>query len=116
MESRGFIFATPIAYALGIGFVPVRKLGKLPAEAVSVQYDLEYGAATLEMHVDGIVRGQRVLVVDDLLATGGTVCATIELVEKLGGTVAATAFMVELDFLHGRSRLRDYNVVSLIHY
>jgi len=116
MESRGFIFAAPIAYLLGVGFVPVRKIGKLPTEAVSVQYDLEYGAATLEMHVDGVGSGQRVLVVDDLLATGGTVCATIELVEKLGGSVSAAAFLVELDFLQGRARLQDYNVISLIHY
>ncbi len=116
MESRGFIFAAPIAYLLGTGFVPVRKLGKLPYQSVSVEYDLEYGAATLEMHVDAIRPGQRVLVVDDLLATGGTVCATIALIEKLGGVVVAAAFLVELDFLHGRSRLDGHNVVSLIHF
>jgi adenine phosphoribosyltransferase len=116
MESRGFIFAAPIAYRLGVGFVPVRKLGKLPAQTVSVKYDLEYGDATLELHVDAIQPGQRVLVVDDLLATGGTVCATIDLVEQLGGIVAATAFLVELDFLQGRRRLDAHNVVSLIRY
>jgi adenine phosphoribosyltransferase len=116
MESRGFIFAAPIAYLLGVGFVPVRKLGKLPAASVSVEYDLEYGAASLEMHTDAIAAGQRVLVVDDLLATGGTVCATIELIEQLGGTVVATAFLVELDFLKGRARLDGYPVVSLVHF
>lgn len=116
MESRGFIFAAPLAYLLGIGFVPVRKLGKLPAETISVKYELEYGHATLELHRDAILPGQRVLVVDDLLATGGTVCATIELIEKLGGQIAAAAFLVELDFLNGRSRLENYDIVSLIHY
>lgn len=116
MESRGFILAAPIAYLLGAGFVPVRKLGKLPAQSVSVQYDLEYGAATLELHVDAITKGQRVLVVDDLLATGGTVCATIELIEKLGGIVVASAFLVELGFLHGRTRLDGHNVISLVRY
>ena len=116
VESRGFIFAAPIALKLGAGFVPVRKLGKLPAKTVSVNYALEYGDATLELHVDAIEPGQRVLIVDDLLATGGTVCATIELVEQLGGVVAATAFLVELDFLQGRRRLDGHNVVSLIHF
>ena len=96
MESRGFIFAAPLAYKLGAGFVPVRKLGKLPAETIEVEYDLEYGTATLEIHRDAITPGQRVLIVDDLLATGGTVLGTIELVRRLGGEIAGLSFMVEL--------------------
>src|SRR4051812_44905621 len=101
MESRGFIFAAPLAYLMGAGFVPVRKLGKLPAATVSVEYALEYGSNTLEMHRDAISQGQRVLVVDDLLATGGTVAATIDLVEQLGGIIVATAFLIELEELGG---------------
>src|SRR5437764_753246 len=116
MESRGFIFAAPIAYNLGVGFAPVRKLGKLPSETISAEYALEYGTNTLEIHVDAIEEGQRVLVVDDLLATGGTVGATIDLVERLGGEVAGTAFLVELSFLHGRERLDGYRVTTLITY
>ena len=116
MESRGFIFAAPIAYNLGVGFAPVRKLGKLPAETISAEYALEYGSNTLEIHTDAIVEGQRVLVVDDLLATGGTVGATIDLVERLGGEVAGTAFLVELTFLDGRLRLEGYRVTTLISY
>lgn len=116
MESRGFIFAAPIAYLLGVGFVPVRKLGKLPAPTISNEYELEYGTNTLELHVDAIGRGQRVLVVDDLLATGGTVDATIDLVERLGGEVVGTAFLVELTFLEGRGRLDGYRIASLISY
>ncbi len=116
MESRGFIFAAPIAYHLGVGFVPVRKLGKLPGPTISAEYDLEYGTNTLELHEDAIKPGQRVLVVDDLLATGGTVSATIHLVEQLGGEVAAVAFLVELDFLRGRDRLEGYDVLTLIHF
>src|SRR3954462_5935681 len=116
MESRGFIFAAPIAYNLGVGFAPVRKLGKLPSETISAEYALEYGSNTLELHVDAITEGQRVLVVDDLLATGGTVGATIDLVERLGGEVAGTAFLVELAFLNGRSRLEGYRVTTLITY
>ena len=116
MESRGFIFAAPIAYALGVGFVPVRKLGKLPAETIEAEYALEYGTNTLEMHVDAIEDGQRVLVVDDLLATGGTVGATIDLIERVGGEVIGAAFLVELGFLHGRDRLEGYRVTSLITY
>ena len=114
MESRGFIFAAPIAYLLGAGFVPVRKLGKLPAETINVEYELEYGSNTLELHRDAIAPGQRVLVVDDLLATGGTVAATVDLVERLGGQVVATAFLVELEFLEGRRRLEGREIVSLI--
>jgi adenine phosphoribosyltransferase len=116
MESRGFIFAAPLAYLLGVGFIPVRKLGRLPAPTISVEYELEYGTNTLEVHVDALEADQRVLIVDDLLATGGTVAATIELVERLGAQVAATAFLVELRFLHGRDRLGDYPVISLIQY
>ncbi len=116
MESRGFIFAAPIAYHLGVGFVPVRKLGKLPGPTISTEYDLEYGTNTLELHDDAIQPGQRALVVDDLLATGGTVSATVDLVERLEGQVVAVAFLVELDFLKGRDRLKGYDVVSLIHF
>jgi len=116
MESRGFIFASPIAYLLGAGFVPVRKLGKLPGEVISTEYDLEYGTNTLELHADAISPGDRVLIVDDLLATGGTVSATIELVERLKGEVVAVAFLVELTELRGRDRLRDYEVISLIKF
>lgn len=116
MESRGFIFAAPIAVELGVGFVPVRKLGKLPGQTLSIDYELEYGTNTLEIHADAIADGQRVVVVDDLLATGGTVSATVELIEKLGGVVSAVAFLVELDFLKGRDRLQGYDVVSLIHF
>jgi adenine phosphoribosyltransferase len=116
MESRGFIFAAPIAYRLSAGFVPVRKLGKLPGEVISTEYDLEYGTNTLELHSDAIAAGDRVLIVDDLLATGGTVSATIELVERLQGLVVAVAFLVELTALNGRERLHDYDVVSLIQF
>src|SRR5256885_11161780 len=114
MESRGFIFAAPIAYLLDAGFVPVRKLGKLPGEVISTEYDLEYGTNTLELHSDAISPGDRVLIVDDLLATGGTVSATIELVERLQGQVVAVAFLVELTARRGRDRLRDYQGISLI--
>ena len=116
MESRGFIFSAPMAYTLGVGFVPVRKLGKLPAETVSVEYALEYGTNTLEVHRDAITPGQRVLIVDDLLATGGTVNGTIDLVRRLGGEVVSLAFLVELRFLKGRERLRGYDVHSIIQY
>jgi adenine phosphoribosyltransferase len=116
MESRGFIFAAPIAYQLGVGFIPVRKLGKLPGPTISTEYELEYGTNTLEVHSDAIEGGERVLIVDDLLATGGTVSATIELVERLGGEVAAVAFLVELTFLKGRDRLDGYNVESVIQF
>lgn len=117
MESRGFIFGGPIAYLLGLGFVPVRKLGKLPAPAISVEYELEYGSNTLEVHRDAIQPGQRVLIVDDLLATGGTVVATLDLVQRLGGQVCGIAFLIELSFLHGRRHLKNHHqVVSLIRY
>jgi adenine phosphoribosyltransferase len=116
MESRGFIFAAPLAYKLGAGFVPVRKLGKLPADTIEVEYDLEYGTATLEVHRDAIAEGQRVLIVDDLLATGGTVLGTIELVKRLGGEIAGLSFMVELTALNGRDKLGDYAIHTLITY
>jgi adenine phosphoribosyltransferase len=116
MESRGFIFSAPMAYQLGAGFVPVRKLGKLPAEVISVEYALEYGSNTLEIHRDAIEPGQRVLIVDDLLATGGTVRGTIELVERLRGEVVGLAFLVELQFLKGRERLAGHRVTSVITY
>jgi adenine phosphoribosyltransferase len=116
MESRGFIFAAPIAYQLDAGFVPVRKLGKLPGEVISTEYDLEYGTNTLELHSDAVSAGDRVLIVDDLLATGGTVSATIELVERLHGKVVAVAFLVELTALNGRDRLQDYEVISLLKF
>ena len=116
MESRGFIFGAPVAYALGVGFVPVRKLGKLPADVVSVEYDLEYGSATLEMHKDAIGPGARVLIVDDLLATGGTVAGTIELVKQLRGEIVALAFLIELTFLKGRERLQGHDILTLVRY
>jgi adenine phosphoribosyltransferase len=116
IEARGFIFAPALAYALGAGFVPVRKPKKLPAECASVTYDLEYGSDTLEIHKDAIPKGCRVLIVDDLLATGGTAKATTQLVEDLGGTVAGVAFVVELTFLGGREKLNGYNIFSLLQY
>jgi adenine phosphoribosyltransferase len=116
IEARGFIFAPALAYALGAGFVPVRKPKKLPAECVSVTYDLEYGADTLEMHKDGIVSGQRVLIVDDLLATGGTAAAAARMVENVGGTVAGLGFVIELRFLNGRRKLGGHDVFSLLQY
>jgi adenine phosphoribosyltransferase len=116
MESRGFIFSAPMAYQLHAGLVPVRKLGKLPAETITVEYALEYGSNTLEIHRDSIQSGQRVLIVDDLLATGGTVRGTIELVERLKGEVVGLAFLVELDFLKGRERLEGRRVTSVIQY
>jgi adenine phosphoribosyltransferase len=116
MESRGFIFSAPLAYKLGAGFVPVRKLGKLPAETIEVEYELEYGTATLEIHKDAIKPGQRVLIVDDLLATGGTVMGTLELVRRLGGEVAGLSFMVELTALHGREQLGEFTINTLLTY
>ncbi len=116
VESRGFIFATPLAYRLGAGFVPVRKPKKLPAEKVSISYDLEYGQDTLEIHKDAIGAGHRVLIVDDLLATGGTARAVVDLVEGLDGEVSALLFVVELNFLNGRNKFNGHNVESLIRY
>ena len=116
VEARGFIVGAPVAYKLGAGFVPVRKPKKLPAEKVSASYALEYGTDSVEMHADAIQKGQRVLVVDDLLATGGTAKAVTELIEKLGGEVVGLAFLIELKGLNGREKLEGYNVKSLIQY
>ena len=116
IESRGFIFGAPVAAALGVGFVPVRKPGKLPHKTRRRSYDLEYGTDALEMHADAIVDGARVVIVDDLLATGGTAAATLELVRELGGRVACAAFVVELGLLRGRDRLDGVAVEALIGY
>jgi adenine phosphoribosyltransferase len=116
IEARGFIFGPALAYRLNAGFVPVRKPRKLPAETAKVTYQLEYGSDTLEIHKDAIHTGQRVIIVDDLLATGGTCQATVQLAESLGGNIAGLAFVVELDFLNGRDRFKDYDVFSLLHY
>ena len=116
MEARGFIFGPALAYRLNAGFVPVRKPGKLPAATVKVEYELEYGSNALELHQDAIEKGQRVLIVDDLLATGGTAEATARLATLLGGQIAGLAFVVELDFLNGREKLEPYEVFSLLHY
>jgi adenine phosphoribosyltransferase len=116
MESRGFIFSAPMAIELNAGFVPVRKLGKLPAETASVEYALEYGTNTLEIHKDALQPGQKVLIVDDLLATGGTVLGTIELIKLLKADVVGLAFLVELLFLKGRERLDDYEIHSVVQY
>jgi adenine phosphoribosyltransferase len=116
IEARGFVFAPALACALGKGFVPVRKPNKLPAETVKAEYALEYGTDALEIHKDAVEPGQKVLIVDDLLATGGTAAAVAGLVEKLGGTVAGLAFVVELDFLNGRGKLAGRDVFSLVRY
>ena len=115
-ESRGFIFGVPIAYALGKPFVPVRKAGKLPCETVSQSYDLEYGTATIEIHKDAIAPGQNVVLVDDLIATGGTIEAAAKLVESLGGEVVKIVFLMELAGLHGRDKLAGYDVASVVTY
>lgn len=115
-EARGFIVGCPVAYALGVGFAPARKKGKLPRPAISSTYDLEYGEATLQMENDAIKPGQRVLVVDDLLATGGTISATIDMVERMGGVVVGTAFIIELKDLQGRKKIADYDVKALMEY
>ena len=116
IEARGFIFAPALAYRLGAGFVPVRKPKKLPAKTAAVSYALEYGTDTLEIHEDAINKGHRVIICDDLLATGGTAAATAKLIQQLGGTVEGAAFAVELTFLHGRSKLPGLDVFSLIQY
>lgn len=116
IESRGFIFGAPIAYKLGVGFVPVRKLGKLPANTITAEYDLEYGTNTVEMHRDAVTPGERIVIVDDLLATGGTTRATIELVEQLDGEIVALAFLIELTDLGAREYFEGYNIVTLIRY
>lgn len=116
MEARGFIFAPALAYRLNAGFIPVRKPGKLPAVTEKLKYDLEYGSNTLEIHKDAIQQGQRVVIVDDLLATGGTADATAKLATSLGADIAGFGFVVELDFLNGREKLNQYDVLSLLHY
>jgi adenine phosphoribosyltransferase len=116
VESRGFIFGSVLAYRLGVGFVPVRKPGKLPFSTIKEVYQLEYGSDALEIHTDAVRPGERVLIVDDLLATGGTVLAACKLVERLGGKVDGLAFLIELEFLHGRDRLRQFDVFSVIRY
>ena len=116
VESRGFIFAAPLALQLGCGFVPVRKPGKLPADVLRQEYQLEYGTDTLEIHRDGIDPDQRVLVVDDVLATGGTMAASCQLVEALGGRIAGLGFVIELSFLGGKEKLANYTTKSLIQY
>ncbi len=115
-EARGFIFAAPLALKLGAGFIPVRKPGKLPFETHAFHYELEYGTDTLEMHTDALQAGDNVLLVDDLLATGGTMEACIRIAERAGANVVGCAFVIELDFLNGRERLRPYDVYSLVHY
>ena len=116
MEARGFIFGPAVAYRLNAGFVPIRKPKKLPAATASISYELEYGQNTLEIHRDAITRGQRVIIVDDLLATGGTAQATVSLAESLGAEVVGCGFVVELEFLKGREKLAKYNVFSLLRY
>ena len=115
-EARGFIIGCPVAYELGVGFAPARKKGKLPRETIEVDYGLEYGEATLTLHKDAIKPGQRVLICDDLLATGGTIAATIELIEKLGGVVAGCAFLVELIDLNGRDKIKGYDILTLMDF
>jgi adenine phosphoribosyltransferase len=116
VESRGFIFSAPLAYRLGVGLVPIRKHGKLPAATHAIEYELEYGTNKLEIHRDAFAPGARVIIIDDLLATGGTVSAACALVELVGGVVDEVAFVIELEFLHGRERLAKYPLFSLIKY
>jgi adenine phosphoribosyltransferase len=116
IEARGWIFGAPLAYELGAGFVPIRKPSKLPAEKISISYALEYGENTLEIHKDAVPPGTKVLLVDDLLATGGSARAAAELIQKLGGKVVSLAFLIELVDLHGREKLRDYDVYSMIQF
>lgn len=115
IEARGFIFGTGVARELNAGFVPIRKKGKLPYKTIEASYDLEYGSATLAMHVDAVTEGDRVLLIDDLLATGGTAAACVGMIEQLGGTLHAADFLIELDFLKGRDKLAGYDVHSYIH-
>lgn len=115
-EARGFLFGAPVAYALGVGFVPVRKPGKLPAKTISETYALEYGFDTLEVHADAIKPGERVVILDDLLATGGTTLATANLIKKIGADVVGMGFLIELSFLNGREKLTDYPLFSLVEY
>ena len=116
IEARGFILASPVAYHFGAGFVPIRKQGKLPSETVGQDYELEYGTATLELHIDAITPGERVLIVDDVLATGGTAQAAASLVQRVGGKVCGITTVIELEFLHGRERLAEHELYTLIRY
>jgi adenine phosphoribosyltransferase len=116
IEARGFIFGPALAYRLNAGFVPVRKPGKLPADTLTIKYDLEYGSDSLQIHKDAILPGQRVIIVDDLLATGGTMLATVDLVKQMGGEIVGVAVAIELDFLKGRAKFPDHDVFSLMHY
>ena len=116
MESRGFIFGSALAYKLGVGFIPVRKPGKLPAETMSEEYELEYGLDSLQIHKDAIEQGENVLIVDDLLATGGTAAATTKLVQAIGGKIVGLAFLIELTFLSGREKLQAFDIFSIIQY
>lgn len=116
VESRGFILGSPLAYRLDAGFIPIRKPEKLPAKTIRQDYQLEYGTDALEIHVDAITKGEKVLIVDDLLATGGTISAACELVKKLGGEIVGLAFLIELTFLNGREKLKGYDIYSLISY
>lgn len=116
MESRGFILGAPVAYRLGAGFVPVRKPGKLPSDVYEARYELEYGSDSLAIHQDAIAPGEKVLIVDDLIATGGTVSATVQLIKQLGGVIHGIAFLIELTDLRGRNKLDGYNVISLVAY
>ena len=116
MEARGFIFGSLAAWQLGVSFIPLRKPGKLPSDVQTASYELEYGSASLEIHNDALKKGDRVLLVDDLIATGGTAAASCELIEKVGAEVTACAFVVELDFLKGRDKLSNYDIHSLVHY
>lgn len=116
VESRGFIFGTALAYKMGLGFVPVRKPGKLPAKTIREEYQLEYGTDAIEIHQDAIQKDQKVLIIDDLLATGGTVAATTRLVERVGGIIVGIGFLIELDFLNGRDKIAGYPVHSLVHF
>ncbi len=116
IEARGFIIGAPVAYQLGVGFLPIRKPEKLPSEVERISYQLEYGESTLEMHKDAINNGDKVMVVDDLLATGGTTAAVFKLIEKLGGKVIGASFIIELEFLNPREKLEGYNIFSLVQY
>ena len=115
-EARGFLFGVPVAYALGAGFVPVRKPGKLPHETIEIEYDLEYGSDKLEIHKDAIKPGQKVAIVDDLLATGGTVAAVTKLIEQMGGEVVSLNFVIELTGLHGKDKLQGHDIMSIVKY
>lgn len=116
IESRGFIFGTALAHAMGVGFVPIRKKGKLPSQTISQDYELEYGTDQIEIHVDALEKGEKVMVVDDLIATGGTAKASAQLLEKVGAQILGFLFVIELDFLKGRESLSDYKITSLVHY